>query len=280
MQTFLPSSSSRPPDQLLGARRPASPPSACLGVAARPATQPSAPGSPRARARPPPEPMAEAGRSPAEPAEEPRGQVAAEAPEPEASAPPPALRRLPWDPSPRGRSQSDLSSCSSRGRPLRVHISGSGKGGPGCGGLLEEGGRGQVAAAATQPGWGALGSGPAGWRREGGAGGSRGRTELRSPPPAALPGRLRLGPLPEMLGPGCGGRAGAIVRPSAEESAPTAARRWGTGCSGPSGRGTFSRSRARLRSLGRVRSSHFGGWAEASLGNRDLGGWLVRGLGV
>ncbi|XP_019509289.1 PREDICTED: phosphatase and actin regulator 2 [Hipposideros armiger] len=69
--------------------------------------------------------MAEAGRSSAESPGVPVGQVAAEAPEPEASAPPPALRRLPGDPSPRGRSQSDLSSCSSRGRPLRVHISGS-----------------------------------------------------------------------------------------------------------------------------------------------------------
>uniref|UniRef100_A0A2K6EES3 Phosphatase and actin regulator n=1 Tax=Propithecus coquereli TaxID=379532 RepID=A0A2K6EES3_PROCO len=58
----------------------------------------------------------------------PAGQAAAaQVPEPEPPAPPPApaLRRLPGDPSPRGRSQSDLSSCSSRGRPLRVHISGS-----------------------------------------------------------------------------------------------------------------------------------------------------------
>ncbi|XP_070317409.1 phosphatase and actin regulator 2 isoform X6 [Odocoileus virginianus] len=71
--------------------------------------------------------MAEAGRSPAEPPGEPAGQAAAEVPEPETPAglPAPALRRLPGDPSPRGRSQSDLSSCSSRGRPLRVHISGS-----------------------------------------------------------------------------------------------------------------------------------------------------------
>ncbi|KAM9060708.1 phosphatase and actin regulator 2 isoform 7-T7 [Megaptera novaeangliae] len=71
--------------------------------------------------------MAEAGRSPAEPPGEPAGQAAAEVPEPEAPArpPAPALRRLPGDPSPRGRSQSDLSSCSNRGRPLRVHISGS-----------------------------------------------------------------------------------------------------------------------------------------------------------
>uniref|UniRef100_A0A8B9YCU7 Phosphatase and actin regulator n=1 Tax=Bos mutus grunniens TaxID=30521 RepID=A0A8B9YCU7_BOSMU len=70
--------------------------------------------------------MAEAGRSPPAPGE-PAGQAAAEAPEPETPAgpPAPALRRLPGDPSPRGRSQSDLSSCSSRGRPLRVHISGS-----------------------------------------------------------------------------------------------------------------------------------------------------------
>ncbi|XP_043312741.1 phosphatase and actin regulator 2 isoform X3 [Cervus elaphus] len=71
--------------------------------------------------------MAEAGRSPAEPPGESAGQAAAEVPEPETPAgpPAPALRRLPGDPSPRGRSQSDLSSCSSRGRPLRVHISGS-----------------------------------------------------------------------------------------------------------------------------------------------------------
>nr|XP_042109487.1 phosphatase and actin regulator 2 isoform X8 [Ovis aries] len=71
--------------------------------------------------------MAEAGRSPAEPPGEPAGQAAAEEREPETPAgpPAPALRRLPGDPSPRGRSQSDLSSCSSRGRPLRVHISGS-----------------------------------------------------------------------------------------------------------------------------------------------------------
>ncbi|XP_066229181.1 phosphatase and actin regulator 2 isoform X4 [Saccopteryx leptura] len=61
----------------------------------------------------------------AEPPGEPGGQVAAGASEPEAPAPARALRRLPGDPSPRGRSQSDLSSCSSRGRPLRVHISGS-----------------------------------------------------------------------------------------------------------------------------------------------------------
>nr|XP_054361554.1 phosphatase and actin regulator 2 isoform X5 [Mirounga angustirostris] len=71
--------------------------------------------------------MAEAGRRSAEPPGGPAGQAVAEAPEPQEPAPPPAtaLRRLPGDPSPRGRSQSDLSSCSSRGRPLRVHISGS-----------------------------------------------------------------------------------------------------------------------------------------------------------
>uniref|UniRef100_A0A8D1MGE9 Phosphatase and actin regulator n=1 Tax=Sus scrofa TaxID=9823 RepID=A0A8D1MGE9_PIG len=71
--------------------------------------------------------MAEAGRSPAELPREPPEQAAAEVPEAEAPAgpPAPALRRLPGDLSPRGRSQSDLSSCSSRGRPLRVHISGS-----------------------------------------------------------------------------------------------------------------------------------------------------------
>nr|XP_045015810.1 phosphatase and actin regulator 2 isoform X5 [Jaculus jaculus] len=64
----------------------------------------------------------------ASPEEEPTGQAeAAPLSEPEAPGPPPApaLRWLPGDPSPRGRSQSDLSSASSRGRPLRVHISGS-----------------------------------------------------------------------------------------------------------------------------------------------------------
>ncbi|XP_060470398.1 phosphatase and actin regulator 2 isoform X2 [Panthera onca] len=71
--------------------------------------------------------MAEAGRRAAEPPGEAAEQAAAAAPEPQAAAPPPApaQRWLPGDPSPRGRSQSDLSSCSSRGRPLRVHISGS-----------------------------------------------------------------------------------------------------------------------------------------------------------
>ncbi|XP_045355839.1 phosphatase and actin regulator 2 isoform X6 [Leopardus geoffroyi] len=71
--------------------------------------------------------MAEAGRRAAEPPGEPAEQAAAAAPEPQAAAlpPAPAQRWLPGDPSPRGRSQSDLSSCSSRGRPLRVHISGS-----------------------------------------------------------------------------------------------------------------------------------------------------------
>ncbi|XP_030665646.1 phosphatase and actin regulator 2 isoform X4 [Nomascus leucogenys] len=73
--------------------------------------------------------MAEAGWRPAGSPVDPAGQAAAvvPVPEPEAPAPPaaPALRWLPGDPSPRGRSQSDLSSSSSRGRPLRVHISGS-----------------------------------------------------------------------------------------------------------------------------------------------------------
>ncbi|KAM6180491.1 phosphatase and actin regulator 2 isoform 3-T3 [Erethizon dorsatum] len=68
--------------------------------------------------------MAEAGRLPAGPTAE---AAAAPAPEPEAPArpPAPALRWLPGDLSPRGRSQSDLSACSSRGRPPRVRISGS-----------------------------------------------------------------------------------------------------------------------------------------------------------
>uniref|UniRef100_A0A8D1DCT0 Phosphatase and actin regulator n=1 Tax=Sus scrofa TaxID=9823 RepID=A0A8D1DCT0_PIG len=100
-------------------------PRRCLGVAARPAALSSAPAPPRSPGLR--EPMAEAGRSPAELPREPPEQAAAEVPEAEAPAgpPAPALRRLPGDLSPRGRSQSDLSSCSSRGRPLRVHISGS-----------------------------------------------------------------------------------------------------------------------------------------------------------
>ncbi|XP_033091096.1 phosphatase and actin regulator 2 isoform X7 [Trachypithecus francoisi] len=72
--------------------------------------------------------MAEAGWRPAGLPVNPAGQaVAVPVPESEAPAPPPApaLQWLPGDPSPRGRSQSDLSSSSSRGRPLRVHISGS-----------------------------------------------------------------------------------------------------------------------------------------------------------
>nr|XP_051710216.1 phosphatase and actin regulator 2 isoform X7 [Oryctolagus cuniculus] len=70
--------------------------------------------------------MAEAGRRPAGPPCEPAGPAtAAPGPDSEAPAPPPTLRWLPGDPSPRGRSQSDLSASSSRGRPLRVHISGS-----------------------------------------------------------------------------------------------------------------------------------------------------------
>uniref|UniRef100_A0A8C9HY65 Phosphatase and actin regulator n=1 Tax=Piliocolobus tephrosceles TaxID=591936 RepID=A0A8C9HY65_9PRIM len=72
--------------------------------------------------------MAEAGWRPAGFPVNPAGQaVAVPVPESEAPAPPPApaLQWLPGDPSPRGRSQSDLSSSSSRGRPLRVHISGS-----------------------------------------------------------------------------------------------------------------------------------------------------------
>ncbi|XP_073075795.1 phosphatase and actin regulator 2 isoform X7 [Manis javanica] len=69
--------------------------------------------------------MADAGRRPSELPGEPAGPEAAGARKSEAPAPSPAVRGLPGDPSPRGRSQSDLSSCSSRGRPLRVHISGS-----------------------------------------------------------------------------------------------------------------------------------------------------------
>lgn len=204
VQTFLSSSSSRPRDQFLGARRPASlpsalprgrgaPGSAALGAGPSPCPEPA-----------PPEPMAEAGRSPTEPPGEPLAQVAAEAPETEASAPPPAVRRLPGDPSPRGRSQSDLSSCSSRGRPLRVHISGSGKGGSGCWGPA--GGRGREGAGRWQrrgqPG-ASSGTGPAGWRTEARSwsGEGKGEAELPAPPPSpAAGGRV---PPQQMLDPGC-----------------------------------------------------------------------------
>ncbi|XP_049758546.1 phosphatase and actin regulator 2 isoform X2 [Elephas maximus indicus] len=111
----------------LGARSPASPPcSAASGwpfarsAALSAGPTPLRPGAAAARER-----MAEADRRPAGPSGEPAEQAAAAgAPEPE-TPPPPALRWLPGDLSPRGRSQSDLSSSSSRGRPLRVHISGS-----------------------------------------------------------------------------------------------------------------------------------------------------------
>ncbi|XP_058524682.1 phosphatase and actin regulator 2 isoform X8 [Ochotona princeps] len=71
--------------------------------------------------------MAEEGKRPPGPPGESLAAPAptAPVPDPEEPAPPPALRWLPGDPSPRGRSQSDLSASSSRGRPLRVHISGS-----------------------------------------------------------------------------------------------------------------------------------------------------------
>ncbi|XP_078011222.1 phosphatase and actin regulator 2 isoform X3 [Phascolarctos cinereus] len=50
------------------------------------------------------------------------GEAATPAPLPQ---PPSGTRWLPGDPSPRGRSQSDLSSFSSRGRPLLLHLTGS-----------------------------------------------------------------------------------------------------------------------------------------------------------
>lgn len=197
MQTFLSSSSSRPPHRLLGAQRPASPPSALLrGRRSRQRRRPH----PALRAGRRREPMAEAGRRAAEPPGEPAEQAAAAAPEPQAAAPPPApaQRWLPGDPSPRGRSQSDLSSCSSRGRPLRVHISGSGKAAPGAGGA----GGGPVGA-------GGGGTRPA--RDAGGRGGAavsagEGATELpaRSSCSAAGGWFLR----PEMLQQGCGRCAG------------------------------------------------------------------------
>lgn len=171
--------------------------------------------------------MAEAGKRSAEPPGGPAGQAAAEAPEPQEPAPPPAtaLRRLPGDPSPRGRSQSDLSSCSSRGRPLRVHISGSGKAPRGAG----DRGR----------------AGPGRWRRDAASLGRRregrgvaGEGEAELPRAVLCSAASGSGPWPEMLQPGCGRCSGwARVCPS-EGAAPgvrSAGRRCGAGSPGCSG---------------------------------------------
>lgn len=131
MQTFLCSSSSRAaPRCLRPPPRPASRPGAPRGAAADSAALCAGSTLPELAPSWRLERMAEAGRSPEMSPDQPAGQEAAAAealdPEPEAPGPPvPSLRWLPGDPSPRGRSQSDLSSASSRGRPLRVHISGS-----------------------------------------------------------------------------------------------------------------------------------------------------------
>lgn len=283
MQTFQSSSSSRPPDPAarcrassLPALRAASGSPGAGQHSPRSPAHTSAPGPPRARGRQLPEPMAEAGRSSPESPGEPVGQVAAEAPEPKAPALPPALRRLPGDPSPRGRSQSDLSSCSSRGRPLRVHISGSGKGHSGYSGSAR-GGRGQVAATATRPAWGVLGHWP---RRLAEGEKGEGKAELLPPARATAPPRLPRLPAAWLLGRRCSSppAAGAPrwaraspgrsrVQPWAVESAPTAVRRrvhQSADCQAwPSGRGTFLRATWVPRK-GAVLS---GSWAEAGLGN-------------
>lgn len=211
--------------------------------------------------------MAEAGRSPAEPPGEAAGQVAAKASESEASAPPRALRRLPGDPSPRGRSQSDLSSCSSRGRPLRVHISGSGKG-------WGAGGRpGRGAGAGRWRRWPGCSPGVLGrWspRLAAGAEGLGGRSW--APPAALLPGGPRLGPRVRRCwsrAAGCGRRAGwarapgARVLPPGEGALPP--RLWFAGWAIRK-RNLLLVLSATL-SLGRVRSCHLRGWASAGLGN-------------
>lgn len=137
VQTFLCSSSSRAAHRCLRPPpRPTSRPGAPRGAAADSAALCAGPTLPELAPSRRLGPMAEASESPEMSPDQPAGQEAVAAvdldPEPEAPGPPaPALRWLPGDPSPRGRSQSDLSSASSRGRPLRVHISGSGKSGAG-----------------------------------------------------------------------------------------------------------------------------------------------------
>lgn len=200
MQTFLSSSSSRPPHELLGAQRPGSPPLALPRGRRAPQRSPRRRPHPALQAGRRLKPMAEAGRRSVEPLGGLAGPAAAEAPEPQEPAPRPAtaLRRLPGDPSPRGRSQSDLSSCSSRGRPLRVHISGSGKAARGAG----DGGR------AGRGRWLRDAAGP-GRRQEGrGVEGALWRAKLncsvrffRSPARGS-------GPWSGMLQPGCGRCAG------------------------------------------------------------------------
>lgn len=210
-------------------------PRRCLGVAARPAALSSAPAPPRSPGLR--EPMAEAGRSPAELPREPPEQAAAEVPEAEAPAgpPAPALRRLPGDLSPRGRSQSDLSSCSSRGRPLRVHISGSGKDGSGAGGRGRAGAGRWLRWGPCQPGASA-GTGPAGWPREGRRGwrwGVEVRGSCNRPPPSPCrppPWRLAARyPRPEMLQLGYS-RCTGWARISRGEVHPLGARALPRGC--------------------------------------------------
>lgn len=144
--------------------------------------------------------MAEAGRRPAEPPGGPAPPAAADAPEPREPAAPPALRRLPGEPSPRGRSQSDLSACSSRGRPLRVHISGSGR---------------ALAAEGAAEGAGA-GGGGRDRRGAGGAAARGGEAEPRGAPPGpvagdapAACGRSAAGRAPGERGAARAGRGGA-----------------------------------------------------------------------
>ncbi|XP_072499602.1 phosphatase and actin regulator 2 isoform X5 [Notamacropus eugenii] len=79
-----------------------------------------------------PHPPREGEETSREAAENEEGRAVAAAPEAGEAAPPASLpqppsgpRWLPGDPSPRGRSQSDLSSFSSRGRPLLLHLTGS-----------------------------------------------------------------------------------------------------------------------------------------------------------
>lgn len=145
MQTFLCSSSSRSVHRCLRPPpRPASRPGAPRGAAADCSALCAGPTLPELAPSRRLGPMAEADGSPEMSPDQPAGQEAVAAvdldPEPEAPGPAaPALRWLPGDPSPRGRSQSDLSSASSRGRPLRVHITGSGKGGAGWPGVVQEG---------------------------------------------------------------------------------------------------------------------------------------------
>lgn len=264
MQTFLSSSSSRPPGRLLGAGHPASPLCALpQGRRAPPQRSPRslAHRALRAGGRRSPWPRrAGAPRSPRgcqsgrwrpkllSPRRPPRRRPCAGCPgtRAPAAAPRATCRRAP--------AGAAHSGCTSPAQVRAVR---------GAGGRLGEGGRGQVAATATWPAWGVLGL----WSRRR-AGGGRGKAKLISrhhrppgPPAAGFLGQ-RCSKQAAAGAPGGraslrGGRAALGVRERSRScAAPGAAAAW------PSGRGTFLRATLVPR-MGAVLS---GGWANAGLG--------------